>query len=136
MKKKMSPVVHFELPAQDKKRITNFYSTIFGWETNQLGPDMNDYVVVMTTEVDEKTSRPKTPGAINGGFYLRDPKRSDQHPTVVIAVDDIQATMKQITEKGGQILSGPDEIPGVGSYVAFQDTEGNRIAVLQPSASM
>jgi len=45
--------------------------------------------------------------------------------------------MKNIENAGGKILGGmnpgePDDIPGVGLYCAFIDTEGNRVSVLQP----
>lgn len=133
MSTKMNPVVHFELPAKDKKRMMGFYGNVFGWQTQQLGEQMGNYVVATTTEVDEKTHFPKEPGRINGGFYDSNPDMGATAPTVVIAVDDIQEHMKKVTDAGGKITSGPDDIPGIGKYVAFVDTEGNRIAMLQPS---
>ena len=35
--------------------------------------------------------------------------------------------MKKITEAGGKVLGEPVEIPGIGSYVSFIDTENNLI---------
>jgi predicted enzyme related to lactoylglutathione lyase len=128
----MNPVVHFEMPADDSRRMADFYTKAFGWKADVMGPQMGNYVVVTTTESDPKTGRPTTPGAINGGFY---PRRSDwpaQHPSVVIAVDDIHAAMAKVTEAGGKVLGEPMEIPGVGQYVSFHDTEGNRVSLLQP----
>ena len=129
---KMNPVVHFEMPAKDRKRVADFYTNVFGWQTQMLGPEMGDYVLASTTETDE-TGRPKTPGAINGGFFPKSDDRPAQYPSVVIAVDDIQAHMKKVEEAGGEVLGEPMEIPGVGQYVAFFDTEGNRVSMLQPS---
>jgi uncharacterized protein len=54
----------------------------------------------------------------------------------VIAVDNIREAMKKVTEAGGKVLGEPDKIPGIGDYVSFLDTEGNRVAMLQPSAEM
>jgi predicted enzyme related to lactoylglutathione lyase len=51
---------------------------------------------------------------------------------VVIAVDDIKDAMKKVDEAGGKVLGEPMEIPGVGLYVAFFDSEGNRVSMLQP----
>ncbi len=68
---KMNPVVHFEMPAKDKGRMRKFYEIAFGWQTEQLGEEMGEYVLVTTTECDEKTGLPRRPGAINGGFYQR-----------------------------------------------------------------
>ena len=128
---KMNPVVHFEMPAEDRRRVADFYTKVFGWQTQMLGPEMDDYVLASTTETDE-TGRPKTPGAINGGFFPKSDDRPAQYPSVVIAVDDIQAHMKKVEEAGGEVLGEPMEIPGVGQYVAFFDTEGNRVSMLQP----
>ncbi|HEY1870626.1 MAG TPA: VOC family protein, partial [Chitinophagaceae bacterium] len=93
----MNPVIHFEMPASDSKRMAKFYETAFGWKTQQLGADMGNYVVVGTTESDEM-NRPKTPGAINGGFFQK--SNDNQYPSVVISVDDIKAAMKKIKDAG------------------------------------
>ena len=134
MSQKMNPVVHFEMPAADRKRMSKFYAKAFGWQTQMMGPEMGDYVVVTTTESDD--NGPKKPGAINGGFY---PKKEDfpaQYPSVVIAVDDIKASMKTVAAAGGKMLGKPMEIPGIGQYVSFFDTEGNRVSMLQPVPRM
>jgi len=127
----MNPVVHFEMPAGDRERMVRFYSSAFGWKAQMLGSEMGDYVVVSTTE-SGPDGRPSTPGAINGGFF---PKRTDmpaQYPSVVIAVDDIADAMRKVGDAGGQVLGEPMDIPGVGAYVSFTDTEGNRVSMLQP----
>ncbi len=126
----MNPVVHFEMPFDDRARMASFYESAFGWQMQTLGADMGDYVLATTTETED--GRPKNAGAINGGFFARKPDWPAQHPSVVIAVDDIGAAMKQVTEAGGEVLGEAMSIPGVGQYVSFMDTEGNRVSMLQP----
>jgi predicted enzyme related to lactoylglutathione lyase len=128
---KMNPVVHFEMPAEDRKRMADYYTTVYGWKTEMLVPEMGDYVLATTTETDEK-GRPKNPGAINGGFFPKSDDRPAQYPSVVIAVEDIKEHMKKVEKAGGKVLGEPCGIPGVGLYVAFIDTEGNRVSMLQP----
>lgn len=128
----MNPVVHFEMPMENAARLTKFYSSVFGWQMQDTGPQMGNYVVATTTEIDKKTDRPKMPGAINGGFFPKAPDKPAQYPSVVIAVDDIKTYVKKINEGGGKVLGEPVEIPGVGMYVSFLDTEGNRVSILQP----
>ena len=127
----MNPVVHFEIPAEDKNRMADFYTKAFDWKIQMLGPDMNDYVLVTTTEPGED-GRPKSPGAINGGFFKKSADMPAQYPSIVIAVGDIKAAMKKVTEAGGKVLGEPMEIPGYGLYVSFFDTEGNRVSMMQP----
>lgn len=128
----MNPVVHFEMPAEDKHRIAQFYTKAFGWQTQMLGPEMNEYVLVTTTEPGEN-GRPKDPGAINGGFYKKSADMPAQYPSIVIAVGDIREAMKKVTEAGGKVLGEPMEIPGYGLYISFFDTEGNRVSMMQPT---
>jgi predicted enzyme related to lactoylglutathione lyase len=127
---KMNPVIHFEMPYDDRQRMAKFYQDAFGWETQMLGQEMGNYVLATTTEKDE--SGAKAAGAINGGFFPRNLDLSAQHPSVVVSVDDIQAAIRQVTEAGGKVLGDPIEIPSVGRYVSFFDTEGNRVTMLQP----
>jgi predicted enzyme related to lactoylglutathione lyase len=126
----MNPVVHFEMPAENRQRMADFYSKTFGWKTQMLGKDMGNYVIATTTESDEKG--PKKPGAINGGFFPKSDDMPAQYPSVVVAVDDINDSMKKVMKAGGKVLGEPMEIPGVGQYVSFFDTEGNRVSMLQP----
>jgi uncharacterized protein len=128
---KMNPVVHFEMPAENRKRMAEFYSKTFGWHTQQLSPEMGDYVVVSTTESGDD-GRPKMTGAINGGFYQKTDDLNTQHPSLVIAVDDVNESIKKIKSGGGTVLGEPMDIPGVGKYISFIDTEGNRLSILQP----
>lgn len=126
----MNSVVHFEMPYDDRDRMASFYESAFGWQIQKLGEEMGNYVLATTTETGE--SGPKNPGAINGGFFGKSPDMPDVHPSIVIAVDDIQDGIKKVAAAGGKVLGEPMEIPGVGQYVSFIDTEGNRASMLQP----
>ena len=127
----MNPVVHFEMPYDDAKRMAKFYESAFGWSMQAFGEEMGNYVLATTSPSDE-AGRPTSPGAINGGFFPKKPDWPAQHPSVVISVDDVRKAMANVTAAGGSVLGEPMEIPGVGQYVAFIDTEGNRASLLQP----
>jgi predicted enzyme related to lactoylglutathione lyase len=135
-----NPVVHFEMGYKDRARMVKFYETAFGWKTQQMGPDMGNYVVAQTTETDENRMV-QTKGAINGGFYQKTDDPLSQAPSVVVSVDDVHVAMKAVEGAGGKILGGlnekgehtlePQMIPGVGLWISVQDTEGNRFSILQ-----
>jgi uncharacterized protein len=127
---RMSPVVHFEMPAGDRRRMASFYENAFGWKTQMLGPEMGDYVLVTTAESDVKPGAPA--GAINGGFFPKKPDWPAQYPSIVIGVDDLESAMRRVEKEGGEVLGEPMQIPGIGRYVSFFDTEGNRVSMLQP----
>jgi len=128
----MNPVVHFEMPYDDSERLAKFYTQAFGWQMQKMGSDMGDYVTAATAETDEKRMV-KTPGTINGGFFPKNADMPSQYPSVVIAVDNIKEAIKKVNDAGGKVLGEPMEIPGIGQYVSFNDTEGNRVSILQPS---
>ena len=124
-----NPVVHFEMPYQDSERVAKFYTDAFGWAMHKLGDELGGYVTAGTAETDAN-HMVKKPGTINGGFYK---KNSDAANTnVVIAVTDIQEAMQKVKDAGGEVMDGPRDISGIGTYANIRDTEGNRVAVLQP----
>ncbi|MDF2450995.1 MAG: glyoxalase [Bacteroidota bacterium] len=127
---KADPVVHFEMPYKDHERVMSFYSKAFGWQMKKLGSDMSDYVLAGTTEMDENMMI-KTPGNINGGFYKPD-AANPAVPSVVISVGNIKESIKKVSDTGGKIFGEPVEIPSIGLYVSFTDSEGNRVGMLQP----
>lgn len=53
---------------------------------------------------------------------------------MVVAVEGIDAAMVKVRETGSEMSGEPHDIPGVGRYVPFVDTEGNRNGMLQPVA--
>lgn len=128
---KKSPVVHFEMPFKDSARVIEFYSKVFGWDMNAMGDDMANYILAGTTDTDEN-GMIKTPGNINGGFFVSS-EENNRYPLVTIQVEDMKEAMEAVTAAGGKILSGPHEIPGVGQYASIQDSEDNRVSLLQPS---
>lgn len=137
---KMNPVVHFEMGYEDRDRMARFYETVFGWNTQQMGPEMGNYVVAHTTKTDEN-GMVQTKGAINGGFYKKTDDPLSHAPSVVISVEDIRAAMQAVENAGGQILGSmnekgeqtlePQMIPSVGLWISAMDTEGNRFSILQ-----
>lgn len=135
------PVVHFEMPAKDKKRVADFYSASFGWKMTMLGEEMSQYLLAGTSEVDEN-NMVKAPGTINGGFFDYQDKEGFNVPHLVISVTNIEESMKKVEAAGGKVLGGAkgpgtiDDIPGIGRYVSFIDTEGNHVGMLQPAPRM
>ena len=119
-------VVHFEIEATDRERAKNFYAQAFGWELQQMGAEMSEYVLVMTGD-------PKEPGGINGGIYSTPPGDAKEVNafSCVIGVDDIDQAMSKVTAAGGQTMGDKMDIPGIGTFARCKDTEGNIFTMLQ-----
>lgn len=124
-----NPVVHFELPYDDGERMQAFYQTAFGWTMVPMGPEMGNYVIAQTAETDAD-GMIEQKGAINGGLTPR--SESYPGPSLVLEVRDLDAAMVAVRDAGGAVVGEPAPIPGVGTFVQFTDTEGNRLGMMQP----
>lgn len=116
----MDKIVHFEIPADDIARAKKFYGSAFGWQLDDM--QGMDYTSVRTVDVDEQ-QMPKEPGAINGGMMKR--SSDTPSPVITINVDSVEDALKKVEAGGGSTVRPKQEIPGVGAFAYFKDTEGN-----------
>ena len=121
----MDKVVHFEIPTDDLARAREFYGSIFGWELQDM-PGDTPYTIVMTSPVDDQ-QLPTERGTINGGMM----QRTAETPNTVltIGVGDVEVALKEIESGGGSIVQPKTDIPGMGSFAYFKDTEGNVVGL-------
>jgi uncharacterized protein len=119
--------VHFEIPVDDVERAKTFYGTVFDWQM-QAFPDMQ-YTLAMTTPVDEQTTRPTTPGAINGGLMNR--SKETPSPVITIGVDSVEEALKKVEAEGGTVITPSTPIEGMGAFGYFKDPEGNVMGLFQ-----
>jgi predicted enzyme related to lactoylglutathione lyase len=124
-------IVHFEVPYDDAERARDFYSSLFGWQLQWL-PEM-DYTMVSTGPMSEQ-GVPTEPGFINGGMARRE--GPVEHPVVVIDVDDIDATLEAVGERGGSTLMGRQPVGDMGFTAYFRDCEGNVMGLWQSAAPL
>ncbi|HEX4301124.1 MAG TPA: VOC family protein [Gammaproteobacteria bacterium] len=100
-----------ELPARDLQAAKKFYAEIFGWQLTEFGPT---YACTMTGDV-----------GLQG-----DMKEATRAPLAVIAVEDLEASLKAVTKAGGKITKPIFSFPG-GRRFHFLDPNGNELAILQ-----
>lgn len=112
-----------ELSANDGETAWPFYSGIFGWNqdsTMDMGP-MGTYRIF------------NNGGAPIGALMTRDPKNSPvPFWLYYFNVEDIDAANGRITEKNGQVLMGPHQVPGDQWIILGQDPQGAMFALVGP----
>jgi predicted enzyme related to lactoylglutathione lyase len=123
---KTNKVVHFEIPTEDLMASKEFYQNVFGWKFKDW--DTN-YVSIMTAESDDEGKSVEI-GAINGGLQRKGERAVT--PTIVVEVEDIEGTLKEIIEKGGVVMLEKEDMYNKGFYAQFNDPEGNRLGLFQP----
>ena len=117
-------VIHFEIPYQDAERARGFYRDVFDWTITEM-PEMN-YNIVSTGPFDEQ-GMPTEPGFIGGGMMERQGEFTG--PTITIAVDSIDGTLKQVNDSGGSTVMERSPVADMGFVGYFKDPEGNLVGL-------
>ncbi len=110
-----NPICHFEIGAKDLQNSIKFYKDLFDWNV-RLEESMN-YGLIGTGE---------EPG---GGI---EKLSADEKPRVIVyvAVDDIEAKLKEAEGLGGKIIQPKKAIsPEHGFFGLFTDPDGNVIGL-------
>jgi predicted enzyme related to lactoylglutathione lyase len=118
-------IVHFEIPADDVKKLMKFYEDLFGWKFEKV--QWMDYWLIGTVPVDEKGQAIR-PG-VNGGFYKKE--TPDNKPCNYISVESIDDYLKKIEALGGRIIVPKQEVPQTGWTAIVADPEGNCLGLFQ-----
>lgn len=134
-------VVHFEIPATDQKRASDFYHKAFGWDMQPQGKEYGGYIVAQSGPP-MPSADPKLQG-INGGIYQIEKKDVNAY-RCVIGVENIKKAIEDVRSAGGIVEEhnmGPDgkdmgeimDIPNVGKWAKCKDTEGNIFSIMEPA---
>jgi predicted enzyme related to lactoylglutathione lyase len=124
-------VVHFEIPANNPEKLSEFYKNLFGWsvEKTPMG-EMGDYFMFETragTARDMEKSQ-NTAGA-NGGMMKK--MDASQRPVNYIMVESVDEYSKKIQNLGGRIVVPKTPIPNMGAFAIGLDPEGNSIGIFE-----
>jgi predicted enzyme related to lactoylglutathione lyase len=116
----MSRVIHFEIGVDDPERAVRFYSEVFGWRIEKYDGPV-DYWLASTGD--------KNLPGIDGALM----KRPDAAFSTANTIDvrNLDEYLERVRKNGGKVLTENMAIPGVGYFAYCEDTEGNRIGVLQ-----
>ena len=117
-------VCNFSVECDDVERAKVFYEAVFGWRIAPWGPP--GYYRVAT-------GTPGTPGMVGALRARREPLTGTGSPSYecTITVDSMTEAVKAIEAGGGRLVTGRFRIEGVGEIAYFEDTEGNRAAIIQ-----
>jgi uncharacterized protein len=124
-------VVHFEIPADDPDKLSQFYTQLFGWQIQKMSMGDMYYYATSTVEADEH-GRPNQPGAINGGMYQR--QSPEQRPINYVNVESVDEYVQKATGLGARLLTEKMPVPGMGYFAHLVDPEGNPFGVWQESS--
>jgi len=120
-------IVWADLPVIDLKRASDFYAHVTG-EPVMVMPGSNDTVAVIGGPSDDDGM------VVSVDLYVGG-KPSHDGPTIYFgAKGDIDSMVARVVEAGGKILDEKADMgPMIGWLAFFEDTEGNRVGIQQPT---
>jgi predicted enzyme related to lactoylglutathione lyase len=116
----MNRPVHFEILAEDPAELGDFYHQVLGWDVANWPGGGQTYWMINTGSAEE-------PG-INGGLMA---KEFPQAVINTIEVPDLEKVLEGVRTRGGRVVHGPNEVPGVGLHAYCADPEGILFGLLQ-----
>lgn len=110
-----------ELGTQDVQAAEKFYDAVFGWTTNDMGPDFGGYKIFQLGET-----------GVGGLMEMPDPSVPSMWSPYV-AVEDADVTVAKAGELGGSTVIEPMDIPTIGRIAVLKDPVGAVFGIIKPS---
>lgn len=114
------PVVWFEVMGEDGGALQRFYAELFGWKIDADNPAKYGMV-----EAEQGRGIP-------GGVGERDDPRT--RVTFYVSTPDIEASLKRVSDLGGETLMPRTQLPGGTILGMFTDTAGNAVGLVEEGA--
>jgi predicted enzyme related to lactoylglutathione lyase len=111
-----------DISSPDVPATASFYSQLFGWQAQDLGEEAGHYTMFMQ---DGKQVAAASP--------IQDPGQPSAWMTYV-ATDDADATARNVTSAGGQVIVAPFDVMDQGKMGVFADPGGAVFSVWQAAA--
>jgi hypothetical protein len=116
-----------ELSTTDQNAAKGFYSSLFGWasQDHPMGP--NDFYTMFQLE-----------GRDTGAAYTVRPEQRAQgvppHWMIYISVESADAAARRAAQLGGKVLAPPCDVYDIGRMAVIQDPTGAVFALWQPKS--
>jgi uncharacterized protein len=108
-------VCYLQMPAVDAARAAAFYEAVFGWQTEHPYQDF------------------ESPGLI-GQWVPGRPPAPEAGPMIWIHVADLDQTLEQVTQHGGEVTAPPSPDGPDRTLATILDPEGNPIGLASHSS--
>ena len=105
---------YVEFGSQHIEETKSFFSSVFGWEFQDFGPDYTAF----------------TNQGLDGGFFRSELSSTTNNggALIVLYSEDLEATLAKVEQNGGIIVKPVFAFPG-GRRFHFQEPGGNELAV-------
>jgi len=112
--------VWHEQVSSDPKQAQDFYTQLFGWDTEVFKPGEIDYTMISSG------------GQMHGGFGKAMEGAPPPHWLSHVRVENLEETIERAKGAGGKLAAGPFEMSEVGRMAIIGDPQGAYVALYQP----
>ena len=112
--------VWHEQVSSDPKQAQDFYTRLFGWDTELFKPGEFDYTMISSG------------GQSHGGFSKAMEGAPPPHWLSHVRVESVDETVEKAKNAGGKLAAGPFAMSEVGRMAIIADPQGAYISVYQP----
>jgi uncharacterized protein len=112
--------VWHEQVSSDPKQAQDFYTRLFGWDTEVFKPGEVDYTTISSG------------GQGHGGFGKALEGAPPPHWLSHVRVESVDETVEKAKSAGGRLAAGPFEMSEVGRMAILADPQGAYIGVYRP----
>ena len=111
--------VWHENNSTDPENARDFYTRLFGWETEVWKPGEMDYAMIKVGE------------QMHGGFNTAQGD-APSHWLGHLLVEDVDETARRAEAADGKILAGPMDMPEIGRFALISDPQGAAFSAYSP----
>ena len=116
----MNRPIHFEILTENPDKVLPFYEAVLGWKAATWDGPQTYWLMSTGSDAD-----PGINGAVMG-------KHFDQAVINTVNVESLEKTLQQIKAHGGNLINGPNEVPGAGTHAYCADPDGIIFGIMQP----
>jgi predicted enzyme related to lactoylglutathione lyase len=113
--------VWHEQVSPDPKQAQDFYTRLFGWDTEVFKPGEVDYTMISSG------------GQAHGGFGRAMEGAPPPHWLSHVRVESLDETIEKATKAGGKLAAGPFEMGEVGRMGIIADPQGAYLSAYEPA---
>jgi predicted enzyme related to lactoylglutathione lyase len=116
--------IWYELMTPDLDAAKRFYGEVIGWTAQEMPMEGGAYTVFEASGA-----------GVAGVMPLGEAHKAQgvpPHWAAYIQVDDCDAAAEKVEALGGQVLTPPSDIPGVGRFAMISDPHGAASAIMTP----
>ena len=113
--------VWHEQVSDDPKQAQDFYTQLFGWDTEVFKPGEVDYAMISSG------------GQAHGGFSKAMEGAPPPHWLSHVHVENLDETIEKVKSAGGKLAAGPFDMSEVGRMAIGADPQGAYFGIYEPA---